>query len=125
MVSNDFIRQMEGYGLTTAKILYRMPDHQSFLQTYVWQEYDLAPRFPVLIDFLDFWKRELAGPLHSVTVTHAQLIRPAESGRKFVRPPPSAISNPSPYSQFTSWSARSRHAPPGVPPFFLYEVPRP
>ena len=46
MVSKDFIRQMEGYGLTTAKILYRMPDHPSFLQTYIWQEYDLAPRFP-------------------------------------------------------------------------------
>jgi uncharacterized protein Usg len=78
MVSKDFIRQMEGYGLTTAKILYRMPDHPSFLQTYIWQDYDLAPRFPVLIEFLDFWKRELAGPLHSVTVSHSQLIRPAE-----------------------------------------------
>ena len=69
MASRDFIRQMEGYGLTTAKILYRMPDYPAFLQTYIWQEYDLAPRFPVLIDFLEFWKRELAGPLHSVTVT--------------------------------------------------------
>lgn len=78
MASKDFIRQLEGYGLTTAKILYRMPDHPTFLQTYIWQEYDLAPRFPVLLEFLDFWKRELAGPLHSVTVTHAQLIRPAE-----------------------------------------------
>ncbi len=27
MVSKDFIRQLEGYGLTTATILYRMPDH--------------------------------------------------------------------------------------------------
>jgi len=78
MASKDFIRQMEGYGLTTAKILYRMPDHPTLLQTYIWQEYDLAPRFPVLIDFLEFWKRELAGPLHSVTITHARLIRPAE-----------------------------------------------
>ncbi len=78
MVSKDFIRQLEGYGLTTAKILYRMPDHPSFLQTYIWQDYDLAPRFPVLLDFLDFWRRELAGPLHSVTVSHAGLIRPAE-----------------------------------------------
>jgi uncharacterized protein Usg len=78
MASKDFIRQMEGYGLTTAQILYRMPDHPTLLQTYIWQDYDLAPRFPVLIDFLEFWKRELSGPLHSVTITHAQLIRPAE-----------------------------------------------
>lgn len=78
MVSRDFIRQLEGYGLTTASILYRMPDHPHLLQTYIWQEYDLAPRFPVLLEFLDFWQRELAGPLHSVTVSHAGLIRPAE-----------------------------------------------
>lgn len=78
MVSEDFIRQLEGYGLTTATILYRIPNHRSVLQTYIWQQYDLAPRFPVLQKFLEFWRRELEGPLHSVTVAHAQLLRPAE-----------------------------------------------
>ena len=78
MVSQDFPRQLAGYGLTTARILYRMPDHPDFLQTYVWQDYDLAPRFPELHRFLDFWRRELDGPLHSITVAHAHLIRPAE-----------------------------------------------
>ncbi|HEV2556989.1 MAG TPA: usg protein [Microvirga sp.] len=78
MVSKAFIRQLEGYGLTTATILYRMPDHKALLQSYVWQDYDLAPKFPVLLDFLEFWKRELEGPLHSVTVSHCRLIKPAE-----------------------------------------------
>jgi uncharacterized protein Usg len=78
MVSKAFMRQLEGYGLTTATILYHMPDHRHVLQTYIWQEYDLAPRFPVLLRFLDFWKRELEGPLHSVTVAHSRLIKPAE-----------------------------------------------
>ena len=78
MVSEDFIRQLQGYGLTTAKILYGMPDHPRVLQTFVWQQYDLAPRFPVLMQFLAFWQRELEGPLHSVEVAHAGLIRPAE-----------------------------------------------
>jgi uncharacterized protein Usg len=78
MVSEDFIRQLQGYGLTTAKILYGMPDHPRVLQTFVWQQYDLAPSFPVLTKFLAFWRRELEGPLHSVEVAHAGLIRPAE-----------------------------------------------
>lgn len=78
MSSTAFARQLEGYGLTTATILYRLPDHPSVLQTYVWQEYDLAPKFPVLLGFLDFWKRKLDGPLHSVTVAHSRLIKPAE-----------------------------------------------
>jgi uncharacterized protein Usg len=70
----DFKRKLEGYGLTTANILYRLPDHRSLLQTYVWQNYDLAPLFPELRKFLDFWARELEGPLHSVTVAHQRLI---------------------------------------------------
>ncbi|GJD62280.1 usg protein [Methylobacterium frigidaeris] len=78
MVSKEFRQQIEGYGLTTAHILYRIPDHPGVLQTYVWQDYDLAPRFPVLTGFLDFWKRELDGPLHSVRVAHSRLIKPAE-----------------------------------------------
>ena len=78
MVSKEFIRQLEGYGLTTATILYRMPDHPHLLQSYIWQEYDLAPKFPILVGFLEFWKREIEGPVHSVTVAHARLIKPAE-----------------------------------------------
>jgi uncharacterized protein Usg len=78
MVSMAFIRQLGGYGLTTANILYRMPDHPAILQSFIWQEYDVAPRFPVLKDFLAFWMKELDGPLHSVSVAHDRLIRPAE-----------------------------------------------
>ncbi|MFZ1187573.1 MAG: protein usg, partial [Pseudolabrys sp.] len=34
MVSEDFRRQVKGFGLTTAHILYRRPDHQWLLQSY-------------------------------------------------------------------------------------------
>ncbi len=75
---NELELQLRGYGLTTAEILYRMPDHPVVLQTFVWQEYDLAPKFPALKGFLDFWERELEGPLHSVRFTHKRLISPSE-----------------------------------------------
>ena len=78
MASKSFQRQMEGYGLTTAQILYRRPDHPWLLQTYVWQDYDLCPEFPELQGFLRFWRRSLEGILHSVTVAHSSLIKPAE-----------------------------------------------
>jgi len=77
-ISEDFRKQLVGYGLTTAQILYRMPDHPSLLQTYVWQNYDLFPKFPALQDFLRFWQERLEGPLFSVTVAHSKLIKPAE-----------------------------------------------
>lgn len=67
------------YRLTTAEILYHMPDHPGLLQTYVWQDYDKAPQYPVLRRFLDFWTRELDGPLHSVKVAGQKLIVPPET----------------------------------------------
>jgi uncharacterized protein Usg len=78
MVSNAFRRQLAGYGLTTASILYHLPDHPAFLQNYIWQDYDLAPVFPELNKFLAFWREKLDGALHSVTVSHDGLIKPAE-----------------------------------------------
>jgi uncharacterized protein Usg len=78
IASPDFKKQLEGYGLTTAEILYRMPDHPALLQSYIWQDYDLCPDFPVLRKFLEFWARTLDGPLFKVTVGHSRLIKPAE-----------------------------------------------
>ena len=76
--SPEFRKQMEGYGLTTAEILYRMPDHPALLQSYIWQEYDIFPEFPTLRKFLDFWARTLDGPLFKVTLSHSRLIKPTE-----------------------------------------------
>ena len=78
VVDVDFAAQLEGYGLTTANILYRMPDRPALLQTFLWQKYDLAPKFPELEKFLDFWNRELDGKIHSVKVAHAELVTPRE-----------------------------------------------
>ena len=70
----DLNLMLNDYRLTTAEILYHMPDHPKLLQSYVWQEYDLAPVFPELSKFLGFWQRELDGKLHSVTVASKKLI---------------------------------------------------
>jgi uncharacterized protein Usg len=69
---------LKGYRLTTAEILYHRPDHPALLQTYLWQEYDLVPRFPVLNKFLKFWETSLDGKLHSVRVATTGIIAPTE-----------------------------------------------
>jgi uncharacterized protein Usg len=74
----DFRAQLAGFSLTTAEILYRLPDHPSLLQSYIWQDYDMHPRFPRLRTFLDFWANNLDGKLFRVRVAHKKLIKPAE-----------------------------------------------
>lgn len=81
MADNCFISQLRGFSLTTAEILYRLPDHPSLLQTYLWQDYDVHPLFPKLKQFLDFWDCHLDGKLYQVRVANRALIAPAELKR--------------------------------------------
>jgi uncharacterized protein Usg len=75
---SDLHLQLHSYRLTTAEILYHMPDHPSVLQSFIWQQLDIAPEFPVLHRFLDYWTRNLDGKLHSVKVANAGLITAGE-----------------------------------------------
>lgn len=78
MTSRDFLLQLQGHGLATAEICYYMPDHPGLLQLFIWQEYDVAPDFPVLSGFLDHWRREMEAALHSIRVAHQHLVKPTE-----------------------------------------------
>ena len=70
MTTSETALMLRGYGLTTAELFYRMPDYQNVLNTYVWQEYDLAPDHPKLFEFIAFWQKKIEGPLHSVRFVH-------------------------------------------------------
>ncbi len=75
---SSFEDRLRGYRLTTAEILYHMPDHPELLQSFIWQELDMAPNFPVLNRFLRFWDTSIEGRLHSVRVAARGLISDAE-----------------------------------------------
>ena len=75
---NETELMLRGYGLTTAALFYRLPDHRSVLNSFIWQEYDLAPDHPRLFGFIEFWQKNIEGPLHSVRFTHRKLISAGE-----------------------------------------------
>jgi uncharacterized protein Usg len=62
------IHLLDRFRLVTADIAFRLPDHPLLIQTHLWQEFDLLPGLPKLSGFLEFWQRELDGPLVSVNV---------------------------------------------------------
>lgn len=76
---SDLALQLQDYRLTTAHILYHLPDHPSVLQEFVWQKLDLAPQYPELKKFLAFWEKTLDGKLHSVRVANSEIIKPAQT----------------------------------------------
>ena len=75
---SDLRLQLQGYRMTTAEILYHLPDHPHLVQSFIWQQFDMAPRYPELQRFLAFWEKNIEGKLHSVKVAQASLIGPAK-----------------------------------------------
>ena len=78
MEHRDTTLMLKGYGLTTAEFFYRLPDYRNVLNSFIWQDYDLAPDYPRLFKFIEFWQGKIEGPLHSVRFTHRKLIGPGE-----------------------------------------------
>ncbi|MEE2879153.1 MAG: Usg family protein [Pseudomonadota bacterium] len=78
MQQDDFRKQLEGGGLLTAEIIYYRPDFPKLLQSFTWQTVDLAPRFPRLAEFLNHWRREIEAVIHSITIAHADMLKPSE-----------------------------------------------
>lgn len=78
-LQSDLEIQLKGFRLTTAQIYYHLPDHPRILQEFIWQHYDLAPKFPHLHKFLNFWSKEIEAPVHSVYVAKKELIKPGEA----------------------------------------------
>jgi uncharacterized protein Usg len=74
----DLSLMLKDYRLTTAEILYHLPDYPELLQTYLWQDYDIAPKFPVLLKFLDFWSHNLDGKLNSIVLASRRVILPSD-----------------------------------------------
>ena len=77
-MDRDFTVQLTGRRLTTAEVLYYMPAHPTLLQSFLWQTQDVAPDFPRIHQFLDYWRREIDAVIHSVTIGGVELIRPAQ-----------------------------------------------
>jgi uncharacterized protein Usg len=75
----DFQAQLTGKRLTTAEVLYYMPDHPALLQSFLWQTLDEAPDFPRVQKFLEFWRREIDAVIHSVAITACTQISPGRT----------------------------------------------
>lgn len=77
MERKELSMRLNGWRLATAEVLYYMPDHPSLLQSFVWQTLDLAPEYPRIRQFLDYWRREIEAVIHSVQLATGETLAPA------------------------------------------------
>ena len=77
MRTDEFETQLKGGRLTTAEVLYYMPDHPKLLQSFMWQTLDVAPDYPRVHTFLDYWRKEIQAVIHSVRLSTVGVVTPA------------------------------------------------
>jgi uncharacterized protein Usg len=77
MTQSDLELRLNGWRLATAEVLFYMPDHPALLQSFVWQTLDIAPSYPRVHKFLDFWRREIEAVIHSVRLASGETLAPA------------------------------------------------
>ncbi len=77
MRTDEFETQLKGGRLTTAEVLYYMPDHPKLLQSFMWQTLDIAPDYPRVHSFLDYWRKEIQAVIHSVRLSTVGIVTPA------------------------------------------------
>ena len=78
MHNEELALRLKGWRLATAEVLYYLPDHPSLLQSFIWQTLDLAPSYPRIHRFLDFWRREIDAVIHSVQLATGETLAPAK-----------------------------------------------
>jgi len=76
--NSEVALRLNGWRLATAEVLYYMPDHPSLLQSFMWQTLDLAPEYPRIRKFLDFWRAEIEAVIHSVRLATGESLAPAQ-----------------------------------------------
>lgn len=74
----EFALRLRGWRLATAQVLYYIPDHPSLIQSFTWQTLDLAPDYPRIHKFLEFWRREIDAVIHSVQLATGETLAPAK-----------------------------------------------
>ena len=87
MTFPDTRHQVADHRLITAEIRYHMPDQPERLQSFIFQKHDIAPDYPALNKFLDYWRRHIEGRLHSVRVASVPIVE----GRRAVDKAPTFV----------------------------------
>jgi len=74
-----------GYRLVTAEILYQEQGRPHLLNSFTWQDFDLAPDYPELRDFLKLFRLHVNGTVHSVRVNNSAEPVPRPPGYIYAR----------------------------------------
>jgi uncharacterized protein Usg len=58
--------------LVTLDIYYWMPDYENILQRFVWQTFDVKPKYPRIHRFLDYWHNNIDAIVNEIRISESE-----------------------------------------------------
>ena len=65
---NNLTYIIEKWTIASVQVIYHLPDHIHILNEFVWQTEDRRPKFPRIGKFLEYWNKNIEGPIKEVYI---------------------------------------------------------
>ena len=59
---------LEKWTVASVQVVYYIPDYLSIVNEFVWQTEDQRPKYPRINEFLDYWDKNIDGPIKEVYI---------------------------------------------------------
>ena len=60
--------RIKKWTVATVQVIYFIPDHLHILNEFIWQTEDELPEYPRIKKFLDYWDKNIDGPIKGVYI---------------------------------------------------------
>ena len=59
---------IEKWTIASVQVVYYIPDYLNIVNEFVWQTEDQRPKYPRITEFLDYWDKNIDGPIKEVYI---------------------------------------------------------
>ena len=65
---DNMVYILHKWTVATVQVIYYIPDYLNIIQEFMWQTEDQLPEYPRITKFLDYWDKNIDGPIKEVYI---------------------------------------------------------
>ena len=74
---------LKKWTIASVQVVYYIPDYMSLVNEFIWQTEDQLPEYPRITRFLDYWDKNIDGPIKEVYIYDHEEAKVRHVDRKY------------------------------------------
>ena len=74
---------LKKWTVASVQVVYYIPDYMSLVNEFVWQTEDQLPEYPRITRFLNYWDKNIDGPIKEVYIYDHEEAKVRHGDRKY------------------------------------------